>query len=372
MSSGLDAEIVGGWLEPVGLDGMLAALRNAGFSGDAYRSSYADLNAILEDDRAGALHFLRHGYAENRVFATRLDLGGLNSLRQLPVHNRAYLGNVVVALATAWTGSNIRSSADIAAHRSAIDQMRAMGATFLFILGDSSASLYRRSVLRDDRWICPLAMDPLPDGIETLLRTPWKMLKPTAGQEAIPTLWKFGQHEMQVGYPAHCQRQGINLDDIDGLTAFAGPVIKGYAAFLAANVPLQERPEHWIAGLLPPVWQVGPEQDQGSAMEPDSLLDQTALYRRFNTLLENTMVELGFNIVRNFDSFLTRYGVIDERYLVARKNSDLAAYGATEGILSTSLWAIIDSRSVAVPSGTIQRQFRQLLDEIRAVQLGEA
>jgi hypothetical protein len=195
---------------------------------------------------------------------------------------------------------------------------------------------------------------------------------PAAGQEAIPVLWKFGQHEMQVGYPAYRQRQRIGLGDIDGFMAFASPLIESYAAFLAANVPTQDRPEHWIAGLLPPVWQVASELDQGSVVEPDSLFDRTALYRRFNTMLESTMVALGFNIVRNFDSFLTRSGVIDEHYLVARKDSGLPAYGTTEGILATSLWALIDSRAVAVPAGNIQSQFRQLLDEIRSVQLGAA
>ena len=372
MNSNIDEEIVSGWLAPVELDEMLAALRHAGFSGDVYRGGYADLNATLEGDRAGALHFLRHGYAESRVFGIALDPGGLERLRQLPVRNRVYLMNVVIALATAWTGSNIRSSNDVARHRSVIDQFRSMGGVPLFILGDASASLYRRGVLRDERWICPLAMTPLQGGIEELLRTPTKTPRQDTGREAIPTIWKFGQHDMQAGYPVHRQRHGIGPGDMDASAAFATPVIKAYAAYLARNIPVQERPQHWIASLLPPAWQAGSTlQDQDPVVDPDSLLDQTAMYRRFNILLEKAVVELGFDMVRNFDSFLSRSGVIDEHYLVEKKNSDLPSYSATEGILSTSLWAIVDSRPAAVPSATMQEQFRQLLDEIRTVQMGE-
>lgn len=371
MNSSLDEEIVSGWLAPVELDEMLAALRHAGFSGDVYRGGYADLNATLEGDRAGALHFLRHGYAESRVFGTALDPDGLDRLRQLPVRNRVYLMNLVVALATAWTGSNIRNSNDVARHRPVIDRFRSMGGVPLFILGDASASLYRRGVLRDERWICPLAMTPLQGGIEALLRAPVKLPKQDTGQEAIPTIWKFGQHDMQVGYPVHRQHHGIHSGDMDASAAFATPVIKAYAACLARHIPEQERPQHWIASLLPPVLQADPpSQDQDPVMDPDSLLDQTAMYRRFNILIEKAMVELGFNVVRNFDSLLGKSGVIDEHYLVEKKNSDLPSYGATEGILSTSLWGIIDSRPVAVPPADMQEQFRRLLDEIRTVQMG--
>lgn len=373
MSTDLDEEIVGGWLKPVELGEMLAALGEAGFSGGLYRGGFADLNATLEDDRAAALHFLRHGYAESRVFATRLDLGGLDRLRNLPVRNRIYLRNLVVALATAWTGSNICGNAEAVTHRSTIDQFRTMGGIPLFILGDASASLYRRCALRGNRWICPLAMKPLPGGIEELLRGPAKIPRHDFGQEVVPTIWKFGQFDMQSGYPVHRRRHGIRSGDIDAFESFAAPVIKGYAAFLAASIPLRERPEHWIAGLFPPVWQAAPEpRDRDPAADHESLHEQTALYQQFNVLIEKTMVDLGFNIVRNFDNLLARSGVIDERYLVAEGNADLPDYGATDGILSTSLWSIIDSRSTAVPSGTIQRQFRQLLDEIRTVQRGNA
>src|ERR1700712_4576594 len=93
MSSNSDEEKVSGWLEPVRLDEMLAALRDTGFSGDAYRNGCPDLNMTLESGHAGAMHFLRHGYAESRVFAIALDPGGLERLRQLPVRNRTYLMN---------------------------------------------------------------------------------------------------------------------------------------------------------------------------------------------------------------------------------------------------------------------------------------
>lgn len=375
MKTNPDREIVEGWLEPVSLHDVLAALRHAGFSGDVYRGGFADLNAMLKDDEAGVVHFLRHGYAESRVFRTGLDPAGLNRLRQLPVRNRVYLRNLVVALATAWTATHIRSSADIALHGPMIEQFRIMGGVPVLILGDASANLYRRGALSGERWICPLAMAPL-EGIRELLRAPAGALptqKSASDRDTIPTIWKFGQSDVQDGYPAHRLRESIGCNDMKSFQAYADVTIRDYAAFLAAAVPAQERAEHWIADLFPPVWQADLElQERIVDDRADSLLDRTAMHRVFNARLERTVAGMGFNVVRNFDSFLAAHGTIDEHYLTVRRNSDQLAYHTTRGILSVSLWNVVDSRSAAVSSTSIRDQFTQLLGEIRQVQAGRS
>ena len=382
-----DEEIVAIWLEPVSLRDMLTALRDTGFTGDTYRGCFADLNASLEDDAAGTLHFLRHGYAEGRIFRTGLDLAGLDRLRRLPVHNRVYLQNVLVALVAAWTGVNIRSGIDLATHGPTLDRFRAMGGVPLLILGDAAAGFYRHGVSLGDRWICPLAMAPLEGGIGALLRTPPHAPARASGQDAMPTIWKFGQSDAQAGYIAHRLRQGIGPGDIDAFMAFAAPMIRNYAAFLAAAVPVQERREHWIASLFPPVWlaaefelpapslvaEFGPGlEDLIAAAGSDRLLDRTAMHREFNSLLEKTVLELGFNVLRNFDCFLAAHGVIDEQYMVAMRDLDELDYGTTRGVVSTSLWNIIDGNRSTTPPAGIQEQFEQLLEEIRLVQMGQS
>lgn len=258
----------------------------------------------------------------------------------------------------------------------------------LLILGDATAGFYRRGVSSGDRWVCPLAMAPLEGGIEALLRTPPRALlspRPDSGQDAVPTIWKFGQPDMQVGYLAHRLRQGIGPGDMGAFLAFAASMIKNYTACLAAAVPVQERLDHWIASLFPPVWlaaefelpapdlvaEFGPDVgDMIAATGSDKLLDRTGMYRDFNALLEKTVVELGFNIVRNFDCFLTAYGIIDEHYMVALRDSNDLDYATTRGVVSTSLWSIIDGSRVTAPSSGIREQFEQLLEEIRMVQMG--
>ena len=384
----LDEEIVTAWLEPVGLPDMLTALRDAGFSGDVYRGCFADLNAKLEDDEAGALHFLRHGYAESRIFQTRLDLAGLSRLRRLPVRNRVYLQNVLVALVTAWTGVNIRSGADLATHAAAIEKFRALGGVPLLVVGDASAGFYRRGLSLGDRWICPIAMAPLEGGIEALLHTPPPILlapSPGAGQAPMPTIWKFGQAEAQAGYLAHRLRRGIGPGDTDAFLAFAAPMIERYAAFIAAMVPMRERPAHWIASLFPPVWlatefelpapdliaEFGPGvQDIISVAGSDKLLDRTSLYRGFNMLLEKAVVKLGFNVLQHFDCFLATHGIVDELYMVPMRDAHDLNYATTRAVVCASLWNIVDGSRVAAPSAGIREQFEQLLDEIRMVQAG--
>lgn len=386
MSADLDEGIVAGWLEPVALPDMLAALGDAGFSGDTYRGCFADLHRMLEDETAGALHFLRHGFAEGRIFRIDLDMAGLHRLSQLPVRNRFYLQNLLVALAIAWTGSTIRSVADLAARGGAIEQFRAIGAVPLLILGDASADLYRRGASSGDRWICPLAMAPLEGGIEELLRSaPQALLAPVeAAGPAIPTLWKFGQSDMQAGYLAHRLRHGIAPNDADAFRAFAAPLIERYAAYLAHAVPAQQRSLHWIAGLFPPVWlasehdlpashlleEFGPDVQHRIAA--DRLLDRTAMHQSFNMILEKTVAALGFNSLSDFDGLLAARGTVDEIYLRPRKDRHELDYQATRGILSTSLWHIVDSHPSPASPGSIREQFAKLLEEIRLVQTGES
>lgn len=383
----LDEEIVIAWLEPISLPDMLTALRDAGFSGDVYRGCFADLDATLEDDEAGALHFLRHGYAESRIFQTRLDLAGLARLRRLPVRNRAYLQNVLVALVTAWTGVNIRNGADLATHAAAIEKFRALGGMPLLIVGDATAGFYRRGLSSGDRWICPLAMAPLEGGIEALLRTSPAILPAPAGagQAPMPTIWKFGQAEVQAGYLAHRLRLDIRPGDTEAFLAYVAPLVERLATFLAAVVPVHERPAHWIASLFPPVWLAaeyelpGPDlvaefgsgvRDMISVAGSEKLLDRTVLYRRFNMLLEKAVVKLGFNVLPHFDCFLATHGIVDELYMVPLRNAHDLNYATTRGVVCASLWNIIDgSRAAASPIG-IREQFKQLLDEIRLVQAG--
>ncbi len=387
MRASRDQEIVATWLEPVSLREMVVALRDTGFTGDTYRGSFADLNASLEDDAAGTLHFLRHGYAEGRIFQTGLDLAGLDRLRRLPVHNRVYLQNVLVALVAAWAGVNIRSGTDLVTHARTLDRFRAMGGVPLLILGDAAAGFYRHGVSLGDRWICPLAMAPLEGGIDELRRTPPHAPARASGQDGMPTIWKFGQSEAHVGYLAHRLRQGIAPGDTGAFMAFAAPMIRDYTTFLAAAVPVQERREHWIASLFPPVWlaaefdlpapslvaEFGPGlEGLIAAAGPDRLLDRTAMYREFNVLLEKTVLELGFNVLRNFDCFLAAHGVIDEQYMVAMRDLDELDYGTTRGVVATSLWNIVDGNRTHAPPAGIQEQFEQLLEEIRLVQMGQS
>ena len=383
----LDEEIVIAWLEPVSLPDMLTALRDAGFSGDVYRGCFADLDATLEDDEAGALHFLRHGYAESRIFQTRLDLAGLARLRRLPVRNRAYLQNVLVALVTAWTGVNIRNGADLATHAAAIEKFRVLGGMPLLIVGDATAGFYRRGLSSGDRWICPLAMAPLEGGIEALLRTSPALLPAPAGagQAPMPTIWKFGQAEVQAGYLAHRLRLDIRPGDTEAFLTYVAPLVERLATFLAAVVPVHERPAHWIASLFPPVWLAaeyelpGPDlvaefgsgvQDMISVAGSEKLLDRTVLYRRFNMLLEKAVVKLGFNVLQHFDCFLATHGIVDELYMVPLRDAHYLNYATTRGVVCASLWNIIDGSRVAAPPVGIREQFEQLLDEIRLVQAG--
>ncbi len=370
MSGGTDEDIVAAWLEPVGLGDMLAALREAGFSGDVYRGCFADLNANLDDEDAGTLHFLRHGYAESRVFPVALDLAGLDRLRQLVLRNRVYLQNLFVALVTAWLGTNVRSAADLATHGPTIERFRGMGALPLVILGDPFAGLYRRGVSVGARWICPLALAPLEGGIEALLQAPPRTLlaaRPDLDIEAMPTLWNFGQLDIEQGYPSHRLRREIGPGDADAFRDFAMPVVQAYAGLLAAAVPAQDRALHWIAGVFPPV-----PRAADPAAGADSLLDRTAMHQSFNDWLGRAAADLGFNVVRNFDCFLAGHGVVDPGYLAVLRDSPALDYQATRGVIATSLWSIVEDCRPGAPSGSIREQFEQLLEEIRLVQLGQS
>ncbi len=367
MSGSPDEEIVAAWLEPVSLRDMLAALHEAGFSGDVYRACFADLNANLDDEDAGALHFLRHGYAESRIFPVALDLAGLDRLRRLGVRNRVYLQNLFVALATAWTGATIRSAADLATYAAAIERFRGMGALPLVILGDPFAGLYRRGVSAGARWICPLALAPLADGIGALSRIAPRTLLATAPDldiEAIPVLWNFGQVDIEQGYPSHRLGRELGPGDVDGFRDFAMPLIQAYGRFLAAAVPAEERALHWIAGAFPPV----PLTEGGA----ETLLDRTGMHQSFNDWLGQTAADLGFNVVRNFECFLAGHGVVDPGYLAELRDTRSLDYHAVHGVIATSLWSIVGARRLAAPSGGMREQFQQLLEEIRLVQLGQA
>ena len=386
MKNNLDEGIVAAWLDPVSLRDMLAALRDTGFSGDVYRGKFADLNATLEDDEAGALHFLRHGYAEGRIFQIGLNLAGFDRLRLLPVPNRVYLQNLFVALILAWTGVNIRSSADLTTHRPTLERFKAMGGMPIFILGDAAASFYRQSVSLGDRWICPLAMAPLEGGIKALLHTSPLAPRWNTDQGMVPTIWEFGQSDVQTEYLIHCARRGVISSDVDAFLNFAVSMIKKYTTFLAAVVPVQERREHWIASLFPPVSlaieadplmptlvaKVGVDLEDKIVAGFGKMLDQTIMYRKFNSLLEKTVIRLGFNVLSNFDCFLAAHGVIDEQYTVATPNLKALDYAKTRGVISTSLWNIIDGNRTAAPSTSIQEQFDLLLKEICMVQMDSA
>ena len=389
MKQSQDEEIVAGWLEPLGLPAMLAALREVGFSGDVYRGCFADLGASLDDDDAGALHFLRHGYAEGRIFRTDLDLAGLQQLRQLPMRNRFYLQNLVVALASAWAGFHVRNGHDLAARANTIERLCTMGAVPLLIIGDRSAELYRRGASRGDRWICPLAMAPF-ESIDDLVAAPPERLPAphssrTSRSQAIPTLWKFGQSDMQDGYLLHRLRHGVATDDQAAFLSFAAAAIDRYAACLSRAVGREARAAHWIAGLFPPVWQrPGSEapfplllEEFGDALPEklaeagaDSLPDRTAMHHAFNQLLEKAVTPLGFNLVQDFDSFLTAQGIVDEHFLKPLRNSSDLDYRSVGGILSTTLWSIAGT-PVPPAAPSVRDQFVQLLEEIRMVQMGE-
>ena len=368
MKQSADEERVAGWLDPVPLAEMLAVLREVGFSGDTYRGCFADLEASLDDDDAGALHFLRYGYAEGRVFRTGLDLTALDRLRQLRASNHFYLRNIFAALVTAWIGTHIRSVADLALHRGRIDRLCAMGGVPVLILGDPSAGLYRRGASAGERWICPLAMAPLA-GIDELRRTPPHLLLPSTSH---PTIWKFGQSDMQAGYLAHRLRVSIGPNDRAAFLAFAEPAITAYAAVLAEIVPPAVRASHWIAALFPPVWQAERAASAPLLVEEvgaDTLLERTAMFAAFNQRLEQAIRPLGFNLLRDFESFLTTYGVVDDRYLVPLRDSSDLDYRATGAILSTSLWSIAAERAAGAPPLSIGDQFTNLLQEIRQVQM---
>ena len=389
VSGSTDEDIVSAWLEPIGLRDMLAALRDAGFSGDVYRGGFADLNANLDDEDAGTLHFLRHGYAESRIFPVALDLAGLGRLRQLGVRNRVYLQNLFVALATAWIGANVRSADDLATHGPTIERFRGMGALPLVILGDPFAGLYRRGVSAGGRWICPLALAPLEGGIEALLDTaPHTLLaaRPDLDIEAMPTLWNFGQVDIEQGYLSHRLRRDIGPGDMDAFRDFAVPVIEAYAGFLAAAIPAQERALHWIAGAFPPAPQAAehrlparlvPEfgaalQDRLTVAGADSLLERTAMHQSFNDRLEQAVTDLGCNAMRNFECFLAGHGVVDPCYLAVLRDAQSLDYQATRGVIATSLWSVVEDRRLAASSGGIREQFEQLLEEIRLVQLDQS
>ena len=389
LSGGTDEDIVAAWLEPVSLRDMLAALRDAGFSGDVYRGGFADLNANLDDEDAGTLHFLRHGYAESRIFPIALDLSGLGRLRQLGVRNRVYLQNLFVALATAWIGSNVRSAGDLATHGPTIERFRSMGALPLVILGDPFADLYRRDASVGGRWICPLALAPLEGGIEALLHAAPRTLlavRPDLDVEAMPTLWNFGQVDIEQGYLSHRLRREIAPNDMDAFRDFAMPVIQAYGRFLADAVPAQERALHWIAGAFPPAPQAsdqplparlvlefgGALQDRLTAAGTDSLPDRTAMHQSFNDWLGQVAADLGFNVMRNFECFLAGHGVVDPCYLPVLRDTQSLDYQATRGVIATSLWSVVEDRGLATPSGGIREQFEHLLEEIRQVQLDQS
>ncbi len=382
MNQNLDEEIVAGWLDPVPLPEMLAALRKIGFSGDVYRGCFADLEASLDDDAAGALHFLRHGYAEGRIFRTALDIGALSRFEQLPVRNRFYLRNILTALVAAWAGTHIRSIADLAAHATAIERLRLIGGIPVLILGDSSANLYRRGISVGDAWIIPLALTWFEGGLDELRRTPPQRLLAT--QPAIRTIWKFGQIDMQAGWLAHRLRTGTAANDRDAFDRFADAAIAAYAEFLDKTIPAEARGgTHWIAGLFPPVWQAAPEvparllvdefgselPDRLAGIGMDTLPERTAMHHCFNQKLERAVAPLGCHFVRDFECLLTGNGVVDDRYLMPLRDSADLDYRTTGGILSTSLWSIATTRIAAAPAASITDQFKQLLEEIRIVQM---
>jgi len=386
-----DEELVAEWLAPLSVGDLGEALADAGFSGNIYRDCFADLHSQLDDEAAGLLHFLRHGFAEERVFPVELDLAGLDRLRRLPIANRLYVRNLYTALVTAWLGVSVRSIAQLSTHAATVQRFRQSGGVPFLLVGGPALRLYRRGDWCGQRWLCPLAMDPIEGGLEALAGCRHETLLPVPGlfAEPLPVLWVFGHADLEWSWLAHRLREGIRPDNMDAAASWTQSRAQAYLAFLCRAVGTGDRAMHWLATVLPPVpasagradpptvavppalqAEFGPAIQRLVQGERDSLLHRTLMADQFNQALLPAAREAGFNMLDCFDRLLSGQGMIDERFLSPQRESLLPDRQATRGILVTALWTMAASPRRAAEAPSMREQFEHLLRDIRAVQMG--
>ena len=357
MNADMDDHVVAGWLHPLGLRDVLAALSRAGFSGDRYRNHFNDLRELLPDEDAATLHFLRHGFAEGRVFPVALDLAGLQALHELSSRHGGYSRRLLAALVNAWVGDTIREWAGIALHWPTIEAFRRLGALPLLMLGDRSVRLYHAGVSFGGHWICPILMPAVDGGLAMLLQHPASVVegleavrRGSAAQPRLPTLWSFA-----------------TPDRMEPTTALA----ENYAQLLEGAVPATERVSHHVAGMLPPAGRGLDELAGLSRGLTDPLLERTMAVRRFNGVLHDRVLHAGFNIVDDFDCLLGTNGCIDPVYLATAPEPMSLDTNATRALLSTSLRSLVLPPKLPKEADRMTDRFAQLLVDIRRMQLAE-
>ena len=330
---------------------MLAALHGSGFSGNAYRARSSDLSAMLEDDRAGCLHFLRYGYSETRIFPIALDLDGLQRLGALPVRNNFYLRNLFIALANAWLGEMLQSPAAVVAHGAAIEVLQTLGAVPLLVVGDRSAAFYRRWITLEEGWLAPIVIPDLASDLASLMAGPEPALDLLAalaragfGLSRIGIVWAFGFAE------------GVAPDP---------KLAVAFVDWLCAAVPTESRGRHHLAGLLPPAWQ----RDEGEA---GAAASHTRLAHDFNVALGRSAARTGVAVISAFDSLLTAHGTVDTAFLSVPPEPAGLDFHATRGIFSVALRMMLTGSGMASENGSMIDRFRGLLDEIERVRAGQS
>jgi hypothetical protein len=105
------------------------------------------------------LHFLTHGYAENRSFTCGVLPDGLDGLRCLAIFNRDYIVRLFRSLffaqaRNARTAERLWQGIDLGM----IECLRAMGGSPYVVIGDSHVSRYLRRTSLDERWLAALPM----------------------------------------------------------------------------------------------------------------------------------------------------------------------------------------------------------------------
>ena len=348
LTSGADQEVVERWLHPVTLPDMLVALHRSGFSGRAYLARSSDLSAMLEDEHAACLHFLRYGFSETRIFPIELDLGGLQRLHALPVRNRIYLHNLFIALANAWLGEMLQSPAALLAHGAALEVLQTLGAVPLLVVGDRSAVFYRRWIPLGDGWLAPIVIPGLASDLASLLAGPEPALDLLAavaragfGLSRIGFLWTFGFADGNSPEPE---------------------LAKKFVGWLRDAVPKESRSRHHLACLLPPT-----SPSDGA----EAVAERSGLAHAFNIELGRSATQAGFGFVSAFDSLLTPHGTIDAAFLSAEPGPSGLDVHATRGIFSALLRTMLTGQGAAQVTGSMADRFRGLLDEIGRVRAGE-
>ena len=355
---------------------VIAAVRQAGFSEEAYFQANPDLRPVFPGPARALLHFLAMVKIERRGFPITLHVAGLAAIHALPTDDRTMIAGLLASLADAATFMGTAPRPEVLHGLWPVVRAAGrLGGHAFVIIGDDNASLYRRSAVQGADWLLPLHVccgggsaiglgEPHSrSGHGRQVRALIESLPGAETGNDIPILIRFGQVDLEFVQPLRRSRQGGTCFDQGEFEAFAAASVSAYAAFLVSVVPPARRAGVVVLGVFPPVVTDetlrrghidGGVANAAGINDPDALqaafarlewpdlATRTRLHAAYNARLEEAVCAAGFRFAADFDGLLSRDGVLDQRYIAAGNGRDHHLdFALTETLLTNTIWRLL-------------------------------